>query len=181
MNCRTLHFEYKGLKYEVTAQRRLETPRKLLEGKSAKVQPLSRESTASLAHWSSKRCYRPAFPDEFNRRLSLVADEIRDRLDADHSFLRSIFIKIYPNKELVDGDEYTVSLLGMMSNGEYAVTDSREKSQAVLDALETYLNECKGIAVVDSRLRPQDAITLTIFDDHVPWDFDYLTFRDQEG
>jgi hypothetical protein len=180
MNCRTFHFEYNGSKYEVTAQRRLETPRNLLQNKSAEIQPLSRDLTANLAHWISKRFYRPAFPDEFNRRLSSVANEIREKLDADHSLLKSIFIKIHPNEELPDQAEYAVSLLGVMSNDEYAVTESREKSQAVLDALETYLNECKGIAVVDSRLSAQEAIALTIFDDHVPWDFDYLTFRDQE-
>jgi hypothetical protein len=181
MNCRTFHFECNGRKYEVTAQRRLETPRNLLEKKSAKIQPLSRDLTANLAHWLSKRFYRPAFPDEFNRRLALVANDIREKLDADHSLLKSIFIKIHPSEELPDEAEYAVSLVGMMSNAEYAITDSRERSQAVLDALETFLNDCKGVAVVDSQLSPQEAINLTIFDDHVPWDFDYLTFRDQEG
>jgi hypothetical protein len=181
MNCRTFHFEYDGSKYEAIAHRTIETPRNLLENGCTKIQPLSRELTANLAYWISKRVYRPAFPDEFNRRLSQVANEIREKLDADHSLLKSIFIKVHPSEEIPDQAEYAVSLVGMMSNDEYAVTDSREKSQAVLDALETYLNECNGVAVVDSRLGPQEAITLTIFDDHVPWDFDYLTFRDQEG
>jgi hypothetical protein len=46
--------------------------------------------------------------------------------------------------------------------------------------LETYLADCDGIDVKDSSLRSDDDVPISWLDYYVPWDFDYLTFRDEE-
>jgi hypothetical protein len=181
MNCRTFHFEHDGVKYETTAHRKVSTPREALQSQSPAGAPLRRALTDNLVNWLSKKLMRPAFPDGFNARLSEVDKKIRAGLEANHSCLASIFIKVDPSEELPMESVYEVSLLGIMRGIDYSDGDSRVKGEAVLDALEQHLSACNGICVVNSELKPQERVTLSIFDEYVQWDFDFLSFRDEDA
>lgn len=177
LNCRTFHFEHSGVNYETTAHLRLSTPREVLQSLKPSAESLRRSLMDNIAAWLGKRFVRAAFPDEFNRRLSPVDQEIRSELDADHSLLRSILIKVDPNTEISESASYNVSLVGVMSKDDFLNGDNRVRGEAVLVALEKHLDSCTNI-FADAELRPSDKVTLEMFEDHVPWDFDYLTFRD---
>jgi hypothetical protein len=178
-NSRKYHFEHNGIFYQILAHERLSTSRKLLEELSAQTsQTLPRELIRPVAEWLSKRYIRPAFPDVFNERIRSAKSQAKKALDKDHSLLRSILIKLHPFEELPPGQIYQVWIVGLMKAINYRNPQARERCQQLMDKLEEYLSDCPEIVVEDCQPRCDDEVPISWLDYYVPWDFDYLTFRD---
>ncbi len=177
-NPRRLHFEHDGKSYEAVARRRFGTSREvLLKFSAGSLPPLSKKLTSQIANWIAKRYKRPAFPDEFNKRVD--NREIGNIIDKAHEFLRSILISVRPpDEELPHGQPYTVSLFGVMAHDDYLDEHKREACQTVIDEVESVLSGCEGINVEDCMLRSDQEISLADLDYLAEWDFDYLTVAD---
>jgi hypothetical protein len=178
-NPRRLHFEHDGKSYEGVARRRFGTPRELLLKFSAgSLPPLSKKLTSQIANWIAKRYKRPAFPDEFNKRVDNRA--IGNIIDKAHEFLRRILISVRPpSEELPAGQPYAVSLVGVMARDDYEDAGKREACQGVICEVESLLSGCEGINVEDCMLRPDTEVSLADLDYLVEWDFDHLTVADE--
>jgi hypothetical protein len=175
-NPRRLHFEHAGKCYEALAHNRLTTPRDWLCKFAAGPLPkLPLPLTGQIANWLGKRYSRPAFPDEFNKRLENLS-AIQEAIAKAHDFLRAILIRLDPiDKELAAEEQYQVSLFGIMFDRNYNDAIKREKCQALISEIESLLSECNGVEVNDCSLRSDVDVSLADLDVLVEWDFDYLT------
>jgi hypothetical protein len=176
-NPRRLHFEHAGKCYEALAHNRLTTPRDwLCKFASGPLPRLPSPLTGQIAIWLGKRYSRPAFPDEFNKRLGKNDSAIRETITRGHDFLRAILIRLDPSdKELAAEEAYQVSLFGVMFDHNYKDAAKREKCQALISEIESLLSECTGVQVNDCMLRSDVDVSLADLDVLVEWDFDYLT------
>lgn len=177
---RTVQFELEGVRYEASCHDRSVFPREEL----AKIEPdkrrLTEHTIAMLADWISKRYVRPAFPDELNRRIDVERSEIGKVLKKYGGPISQILLHHTPDDELPRNQgDYTILLKLVMAQDDYADRAKKETALKAVLPLEKALKACPGIKVADCSLSSESGITLDDLRYSAPWDFDYLTHRQQ--
>jgi hypothetical protein len=180
-NARKFHFEHAGARYEALAHERFSTRRNVLEEQIAEESLILPDQLRDqVADWLAKRYIRPAFPDTFNERTKGARKLAKEALNKAHEFFQRILIKVHPKKELLAGQPYEVFIIGVMEADEHRDQQKRIQCQQVMDSLEICLAECSDIEVKDSQLKSDDDVPISWLKYYVHWDFDYLTFRDED-
>lgn len=127
-----------------------------------------------IAEWVSKRYIRPAFPDEFNRRLAEQGKRIQQFCKKFGHNFSQIYIHCTPERdELPAGDSYDLTVWMVL----IPITDPGD-AQSLARDLAKILEGCPDIRVDDCRLVTEDDVTLAHLRIFSPWDFDYLTHRE---
>lgn len=136
-----------------------------------------------VTRWLAKRYSRPAFPDEFNRRLQSVYGRI-DRLSkkASGRDISSILIALSPRDEdLPDGEDY--ELVVWLTVPDDARNDGTRfaEASAFQERFEEILTDCNGIQVREVELRCHSDVTLRDLEDLSRLDFDHRSFAPKPG
>lgn len=177
---RLVQFELEGIAYNASCNDRVTFPREEL----AKIVPDSRQlgdyTVDMLAEWIAKRYVRPAFPDELNRRIDVQRSEISKVLKKHGAPISQILLHHAPDDELPESEgDYTILLKLVMAEDDYADKSKKEAALKAVLPLEKALKACPGIKVADCSLSSESGITLDDLRYSAPWDFDYLTYREQ--
>jgi hypothetical protein len=165
--------------WQVSIHDRVTIPRRLLlDHQPSRQKVLPPETVRRIASWVARRYTRAAFPDEFNRRCLPAQKRLKGRLKSEGYFLTAIFL-VVQDEELDENSCYEVVVIGCMREDTFQAPETRAKAQALVDAIESALDECMGIEVRESSVRSEASITLDDLRMLKRWDFDYLSLRDE--
>jgi hypothetical protein len=184
-NPRRLQFVLeKGLSsqlYGVSIQEKSRIDRKLLlAGAPDAEHQLSSVTVDLLAKWTAKRYTRAAFPNEFNERCRRATNRIRDRLKTKGYLITGVFLHLHSYEELPPTEDYKVI---MRVTALPETCENRQEEEIALSlcaAIESILNDCGGIQVVDSSLAAETEISLHDLRLLRRWDYDFLSYRDED-
>lgn len=164
---------------QVSASERWLVPKERLAG-SEPAGFLLTTPPAVLPNWISIRYIREAFPDEFNRRWSRLADDLKQLLRTSASDINSIYLAI-DHAELDPGQTYVVVMRAVMLVSDYEVQARRTQAQATLGRIAAALSSCDGIDVVDFDLVSERDFSLEDVGAMSRWSpFDALSMADAE-
>jgi hypothetical protein len=152
----------------------------LLAGSPERHAQLDATIIALLARWTAKRYTRAAFPSEFNARCRRAANRIRDRLKTRGDLITGVFLDLNSYEELPAAEDYQV-ILRVTALPETCEDFQEEQiALSLFAAVERALNECSGIQVVDGSLVAETEITLYDLRLLRRWDYDFLSYRDDD-
>lgn len=137
---------------------------------------LSEFNTSLLANWTGHRFTRPAFPDEFNRRLGTVRAALaRVAAGRDGTLVTAVFVGLSDPGELAPDEPYRVLVLGTM----LADLDPQQAASGnqVVAKIADVLGSANGIDVLDYETRSEDAVSLAEARELLRLPFDYVTVR----
>ena len=181
-NPRRLQFEIAGVCYDASCHDRVRFKRELLVPlMPSLIHQLDQRTVRVIVEWISKRYTRPAFPDEFNRRIDPKRSRLRDVLKRHAGPIDEILINLTPDGEVKPNIRYKLTVWLVMRECDYENTEKKAQAEAAVVPLETHLNSCDGIEVTECKVLRESAITLDDLRFLVPWDFDDLTFRTPVG
>jgi len=103
---------------------------------------------------------------------------VKRKFESEGHLLTAIYLLV-EDLELDEGTAYRITLLGTMPDEKFQSPAERQKAQALLNSVETYLGECGGIEVKESSLQSEGKITLEQIKHLKRWDYDYLSLRDE--
>ena len=140
---------------------------------------LSKPQVALLTQWLAKRYIRPAFPDEFNRRIDAVRKQLKEILEKGGNSIEKLYLGLSSYEELPEGQEYKVTVIGVMLTEDFENKVLARLVNEVVGKLGHTLQKCKGITVIDSSLQPDNNITLQDMRSLADWgDFDHLSHEE---
>lgn len=177
-NSRLLQIVESNRIYEFNAHDRRTLPRRYLVGHKPDLTELSNESREQLIGWVGRRYTRRAFADEFNRRSGPAVRTLRRRLKQDGALISGIYILV-SDEELSADVDYEVVVWASMKKDDYAIEEKRTSAMDLLGEIETALNDCNGIVVEGTDLRPESEISIADIRIMKRWDYDDLTVRDE--
>jgi hypothetical protein len=150
-NSRCYHFSFNDVSYEIKAVERVSVPRQILVDYEPHHLKLPTEEIKAIVHWFAQRYERPAFPNNFNKRLSKKTKQTIDRILKESGHLISGIYISCPQEELSDDMPYDILLYVLMSDEDFGDTEKfitcEEMSQRIFDAVK---NHSKGILLANS-------------------------------
>lgn len=175
-NSRLLDLQIGESSYRASCHERHGLDRKLLaQSNPSEVHSIGEGTIDMIAEWMSKRYVRPAFPDEFNRRLGRESARIRKFFKKHGKDFNRIYIICDPLKEeLKEDTSYHLSVWLVLNDDDC----SPESMQEVVTSLEQILGGCAGIEIGDCYAVNESELTLAHLRVMSLWDFDYLTYRE---
>lgn len=180
-NPRILHFEFDGFTYQAICHNRGRFPREHLAGMTP-INSLNEPLRTLLRQWMSKRYIRPAFPDEFNRRLSVgsTAKALKKLITPCQKNICNMFVSLHPaQEELPDDGSYRMMIWLCMTVEGYEDTSKRNPVEQSVEKIEEIIDRnCEGIELLRCEVRHEGQITLDDLNRFVLWDFDELTHRE---
>jgi len=169
--------------YEISVHDKFRVSRQVLEGKepdTSRVVP--KDDVATIARWAAKRYNRPAFPTEFDRRLSMVGkDKFERAIRRYGDDVSGIFIAFLSSTgELKDTEAYQISVR-IVAPQEALANDEREQALLRLKTeLENLFGNCAGIQVEGLRLDSETAFSLEDLKNSTVWDYEFVSEEDSE-
>jgi len=150
-NSRCYHFSLNDLFYEIKATERISVPRHFLVKNEPHSSQLSMEEVNAIVHWFAQRYERPAFPDNFNKRLSDATKKvIKNALEESGNLVSGIYISC-PQNELPDNKPYQILFYVVMSVEDYGDIEKLGKCEDISEAiLESMNTKSHGIVVENS-------------------------------
>jgi len=175
---RRLHFrDRNGNLYEASSKDRAFLDRSLFTSNNPSGErQLPDVEIALIRSWMRKRYDRPAFPDAFDERLRDRREQIRLVVTQYAKDISAISITLDTKKELSDKDAYHVRRLVIVFDSKRTDVDRADKAAAELAAAVT----CEGIEVDDYAAVPKTKFTLAAAEEGDVWDFDYLSYSDEQ-
>lgn len=150
-NSRCYHLDLNGISYEINAIERISVPRQFLVDYEPHYLKLPADEIKAIVHWFAQRYERPAFPDNFNKRLSKKTKQIIDRMLKESGHLISGIYISCPNEELSDDKPYEILFYVVMSGKDFEnakkFTVCKEISQQLYEAVK---NQSNGITIANS-------------------------------
>jgi hypothetical protein len=137
---------------------------------------LAQMERRQLRRWLAGRYVRAAFPDEFNERVRPAADKIHKQAAKKGADLTALFLYVR-DEELESGTDYEIELIATMSTDSFNEPEARQVCQQLLNKIETELDKCAGIRVMESELRSEAEISLDDLALLKRWDWEYLSLR----
>lgn len=127
----------------------------------------------SFVDWLGAHYTKPALPTDFNNALSSIPSKKRRNAEKGLSkdFL-GFYVKIYPDRELRKGEQYSIQLLGLMM-------DEANKESAD-NAMQKYAELIKtaGVDVSAVAVMRKSEVSLAVFDDFSRIYLDELSYRE---
>ena len=141
-----------------------------------------------VTQWLAKRYSRPAFPDNFNRRLRPVEKKIGPIFKANTKYIDQIFLRVDPADEELAGDEpYTVMLWLVMKDDLWRNEANKRQSAAAVEKLKGLFLDTEGkhlvagIQLLECELKSESHVSLDDIRELKPWNYDYITHRDESA
>lgn len=130
----------------------------------------------SFVDWLGAHYTKPALPTDFNDALSAIPSKKRRKVEKDLSkdFL-GFYVKIFPNRELQEGEQYEIQLLGLMMDE----SDENSAKQSMLKY--KGLIENSGIKVAATAVRRKSQVSIAMFDDFSRIYLDELSYREGDN
>lgn len=139
---------------------------------------LEREQINTMARWLASRYDRPAFPNEFNRRIDAVKrsdKKMRNAAKKISAVVSGLFVNILPFRELDERENYSVNILALVPAGQDVDIESSE----ITGPVEAIANIMRAANMdVECQIRKEDQVPYSLFrNDFKPWDFDDISLR----
>ncbi len=134
-----------------------------------------------ISEWISKRYIRPAFPDEFNRRLHGRGKAIQKFLKDHGSRFWQILISCNPSREELPANEKYDLLIWLVEDPNLKESVDEEPSSSLAKEFGKIIEGCPGIQLNDCRMVTEEDVTLGHTRIFSAWDFDYLSHREVLG
>ncbi|MEQ9451510.1 MAG: hypothetical protein RJQ07_07985 [Pseudomonadales bacterium] len=164
---------------EIQATDKLQIPKPRFFGKRPDDKTVvSSASVNSFSKWLAGRYDRPALPTTFNDALARSDPNSRKRKKYAKNaspFTSGIYVEISPNRELTQGEQYTVNLLGLIPPNLSEHADDVEKE---LKALAFLMAEA-GMSV-RTYARTEDQITIALLKNFQRLYFDDISFKNDD-
>ena len=141
------------------------------------------EEIGLLKRWIAKRYIRPAFPDEFNRRL----DTVRRRLEklfksTEGRVVTGLFLDV-ADEELDADTPYDIGVRITAPAETWDDSGRVRMLNSFEERLMSIIDDCDGVAIsdVDIRVLPEDHLTLADLRRFRRLDMDYSSLPEQDG
>jgi hypothetical protein len=105
---------------------------------------------------------RAAFPDAFNDRAKTSLDKLTDRgssVAKSEDLISGVYF-LMTDQELPDNQAYEVTMYATVPVTMFDNPENRAAAQKVFDTIETALDSCEGIEIVESELVSEQDFTL---------------------
>lgn len=125
----------------------------------------------SYRNWLGEHYDRPALPTSFNDLLKRSESKLKKAAKQSNDHLYGIYIRLNPNRELLEGERYDVQLLGALTNDGDAKTAQ--------DRIERYKDILKGagINVTHALVKEKKQISMATLEGMTRFHLDYLSYR----
>jgi hypothetical protein len=154
-----------------------------LEGKTPDpLCTIAKSESAIIARWAGKRYSRPAFPSEFDRRLSAMGKEKFERAIAKFGDdISGIFISFLSSTgELPTTEPYSI-VVRVVATREALEDDSREQALLRFAAeLNVLFAGCAGIQVEELKVQSEAEFTLEDFKHSMVCDYEFVSHEEAE-
>ena len=140
------------------------------------VDRLAVANIALLTRWVSRKYFRAAFPDAFNKRVRSQEKKIRKLLERSPGEFQEIHINV-STEELPDDQTYNVIVLCIAAEDTAEDDQDYMATETLGDEFGKLLSLCPGINVVACEVRYRSEVTLDELDPMQRWDFDSITIR----
>lgn len=166
---------------EIGAALKYSIPRELLEN----YQPdcdleLDGDHVAQIRRWLANRYSRPALPDAFNSRISVISrNPVRNSLKLKAKYVSGVFIALKTWGELSDGEDYDLTVLATMEVGDYSIEARRVEAGEALAILANALKDSDGINVDDHMLLSEADVSIDDRRNFIRLNFDDLSLRER--
>lgn len=189
-NPRQLHIDIIQGKHhlEFLPHNRLFITRKYLEIHPANKIEITEKQLKILTLWISKRYRRSAFPDVFNKRCKPIVNNIKQIFNGAIKDTYGLFIYLSTEKELEPNETYKIIIRLLVPKDIY---DNQEELLKIQDDFEKILilfNSIHGIKVLvnsqnigGSQVQSDDDLTVYSWRKFKQWDFDYISFLNDEN
>jgi hypothetical protein len=163
--------------FEARAYERCAFPRELLAEEPPDDSLILPEKMKRLVrNWCADRYSREYFPDEFNRRLSEVADQIRQNLNRTGQYLSAIYFQ-GAEEELNPEVSYVLDVVGAMKPDDYADPKKREQAVLAISRVEALIAKAPGVRVDSSVVLSERSISLADVEFLKRWDTDAMSLK----
>jgi len=125
----------------------------------------------SYRNWLGEHYDRPTLPTSFNDLLTCSSSKLKKAAKQSNDHLYGIYIRLYPNRELVEGEKYEVQLLGALTNHGDA-----EIAQRKMDRITEILTNA-GMNVTHSLVKEKTQISMAALEGMTRFHLDYLSYR----
>jgi hypothetical protein len=140
---------------------------------------LTEEERRLLAAWLAARYGRPAFADEFNRRLAPASKGIEKVLKAAGTHMSAIFVAT-SLAELAPEVAYQVRIVVTMRSADYAEAAQFAVASKGVDDIGELIGPLDGIDLVAIDLYSEDGVSVDALRTYARWDYDALSFKEGE-
>lgn len=125
----------------------------------------------SYRNWLGEHYDRPALPTSFNDLLKRSESKLKKTAKQSNDHLYGIYIRLNPNRELIEGENYDVQLLGALTNDGDA--------QTAQDRINRYkeILEGAGINVTHALVKEKKQISMAALEGMSRFHLDYLSYR----
>jgi hypothetical protein len=129
----------------------------------------------SYVAWLAARYSRPALPTAFNNRVKAAdpKDKLREKVKKGNEQLVGIYVEIFPDAEIQDGETYSVNLLGLLPASFSG--DSRKAENAI----DTYAEVLRKAGMdVTPRILKEDNVSVAVLKRFKRFYYDDLSLRE---
>ena len=136
----------------------------------------------TLTEWVAERYTRTAFPDAFVTRINAVDKDLKKLLKKHSGLFWRLFVRVEPQTELNEGDDYELSLLCVVPHDVWDDEAEQKQAREIAEKLNKELTskKCSGIKLVAFDVGSDDELPLSTLSYYRTWDiFNYLTHRDR--
>lgn len=126
------------------------------------------------------RYRRPAFPDEFERRLKVkaVSLDIKKALKGNVIALEGIYFDLKPETELSENEEYILKVTGLIDSYSYGEGDVKDSNDA-FDKFVKAIKKAQGIKVVHYAVYDPNTFTVLMERELKRYNYDYYSYRQE--
>jgi hypothetical protein len=176
-NPRLLHISYAGLLLEVNIHDRFRVKKIALAGHQPDEKMIpSQDERGILRQWVASRYIRPAFPDEFNRRIQPQKKRLEKLLTTETGRAISRIYISGANDEIMSEETYTIKIIPTYPE---TLPDMVSKLEEDLDNL---FADCHKVVVEDIHSLSENDVTLSILR-KFKWlhDYEFLSLPGKPG
>ncbi|MFN7096783.1 MAG: hypothetical protein ACK4PR_04425 [Gammaproteobacteria bacterium] len=174
-------FNGKDIFLEFLPHKRILVPRDYLITHVATSHKIEQTSLRVLTRWITKRYIRAAFPDAFNQRVNTIRKKISSILESEPDLILKVLISLSPDDEISGENSYNIIIKMLVDPESYYNTDIFNKISRIFDNFINEIGKCSGIEIdIKSQIRSTDTFTIREYQDMKEWDFDYLSFLNDE-
>lgn len=137
-----------------------------------------------MLNWAAHRITQPTFPDEFNKRMNKVKDNLKKLPNEEHfnQYCSGIHFKIEPFEEVNPDQEYKLSIY--LTIAEIKGRELREFNKriepGIIERFKTITAKLKkaNVSIVNLDTIPEDQFTKAEERDYKLWGLENLTYAD---
>ncbi len=181
-NPRQLHLGGENYALEFFPYKRLFISRHYLEIIPASEIKIEGSQLKILTRWIFKRTVRAAFPDSFNRRISTKnIKRIKQILGNEAKESLGLFVRLASKEELHNNQTYKILIKMLVSKATFDNEQALLRIEEGFNQIITLFYKIDGIEVIEgSQVQSMDDISAHRFLELQQWDFDYISFSNNE-